>query len=42
MNNRPVYLDNKKYVTCYENLKIKVSLTYKRNNKILSSFKKVN
>ena len=39
MNNRPVYLDNKKYVTCYEKFKNKSIVDVKRNNKILSSLK---
>ncbi len=42
MNNRPVYLDDKKYVTCYEKFKNKSIIDVKRNNKILTSFKKVN
>ena len=41
MNNRPVYLDDKKYVTCYEKFKNKSIVDVKRNNKILSSFKKL-
>lgn len=42
MNNRPVYLDDKKYVTCYEKFKNKSIVDVKRNNIILSSFRKVN
>ena len=42
MNNRPVYIKDKKYVTCYDKFKNKSIVDVKRNNIILSSFKKVN
>ncbi len=42
MNNRPVFINDKKYVTCYEKFKNKSIVDVKRNNKILSSFRKVN
>ena len=42
MNNRPVFKEDDKFITCYEKFKSKSIIDIKRNNQILSSFKKVN
>ena len=40
MNNRPVFKDKKKIITCYEKFPTKSIVDIKRNNVILSSFKR--
>ena len=40
MNNRPVFKDNNKILTCYEKFSTKSIVDIKRNNVVLSSFKK--
>ena len=42
MNNRPVYKEDKKFVTCYKKFRNSSIIDVKRNNQILSSFRKVN
>ena len=40
MNNRPVFKDENKIITCYEKFPTKSIVDIKRNNVILSSFKR--
>tara|TARA_Y100000590_G_C15612318_1_gene974331 strand:+ start:273 stop:638 length:366 start_codon:yes stop_codon:yes gene_type:complete len=42
MNNRPVLKDNNQVITCYQKYDSKSIVDIKRNNLILSSFKKTN
>ena len=42
MNNRPVFIEDERYITCYQKFKKNSIIDVKRNNQILSSFRKVN
>ena len=41
MNNRPVFKDKNKFITCYEKFPTESIVDIKKNNIVISSFKKI-